>query len=61
MGMALMNITCYISTKLNMDVKELIMLYLCVICKYIYDYNEFMESNEVTFLFKKKRYPYYGI
>ena len=36
--MAQMNITWYISTKLNMDLKEFIMLYFCVICKYIYDY-----------------------
>jgi hypothetical protein len=57
-GMALMNITWYISTKLNMDVKEFIMLYLCVICKYIYDYNEFITSNELTFLLRKS-YPYY--
>ena len=56
--MALMNITWYISTKLNMDVKEFIMLYLCVICKYIYDYNEFITSNELTFLLRKS-YPYY--
>ena len=56
--MALMNITWHISTKLNMDVKEFIMLYLCVICKYIYDYNEFITSNELTFLLRKS-YPYY--